>query len=101
MRLLPCKVPGALTFELTRSEEPALSKSQQAALFDDLVGAAEQWQWHGNAECLSGVEVQEQLDFGGLLHRQIAGLLALEHPAGIDAGQTVGVGDAATIARET
>ena len=43
---------------------------------------------HGEAERLGGLEVDDQLDFRGLLDRQIGWLLALENPAGVDADQT-------------
>ena len=40
-------------------------------LFNDLVGAAEEQEWHGKAERPSGLEVDDQLDPGGLSHRQV------------------------------
>ena len=36
-------------------------------------------------ERLRGLEVDDQLELGALIDRQIGGLLALENPAGIDA----------------
>ena len=47
-------------------------------LFDHLVGAAEQRQGHGKTECFRGLEVDNQLDFRGLLHRQIGRFLAFD-----------------------
>ena len=38
------------------------------------------------AERLGGLEIDDQLELGGLLHRQVGRLLALENPAGVDAG---------------
>jgi hypothetical protein len=35
---------------------------------------------------LAGLEVDDQLEFRGLLHRQVGGLLAPENAAGVDAG---------------
>jgi hypothetical protein len=35
-----------------------------------------------------GLEVDDQLNFGDLLHRQVGRLLALENSPGIDAGRT-------------
>jgi glyoxylase-like metal-dependent hydrolase (beta-lactamase superfamily II) len=58
---------------------------QTALLFDHLVGASEQRQGHGKTEGLRGLEVDNQLDFRGLLHRQIGRFLSFEHPTGIDA----------------
>jgi hypothetical protein len=46
--------------------------------FKDFVGAAGHGQRDGDAERLGGLEVQEQFNFGGLLHRQVGRILALE-----------------------
>ena len=43
------------------------------------------------AERLGGLEVDDQLELGGLLDRQVGRLLALEDPAGIDADLTIHV----------
>ena len=53
---------------------------------DHLVGAADQRVWDVEAERLCGLEIDVQLDFRGLLDRQVGRLIALENPAGIDAG---------------
>jgi hypothetical protein len=58
-------------------------------LFDHLVGAGKQRRWHGETEHLRGLEVDEQLDLRGLNDRQVGRLVALENPAGVDAGLTV------------
>jgi hypothetical protein len=52
-------------------------------------GADKQSGWHSKAERLRGLEIDDQLDFGGLLDRQIGRLLALENPAGVVTDQTV------------
>src|ERR1700747_171726 len=39
--------------------------------FDDLIGAAEQRDWKGQAERLGGLEIDDQLDPSHLLDRQI------------------------------
>ena len=64
---------------------------QNPCSFDHLVSAREQRRRHGKAERLGGLEVDHQLDFDGLLHRQLGRFLALENAASIDADQTVGV----------
>jgi hypothetical protein len=43
-------------------------------LFDDLVGADEEGLWHGEAERLGGLEVDDHSELGRLHHRQIGGL---------------------------
>jgi hypothetical protein len=56
-----------------------------AASFDHLVGAHEQRERDGEAERLRSLEVDEQLDLGGLLEREISGLRVFEDTALIDA----------------
>src|SRR5262249_5622555 len=60
-----------------------------ARSFKDFVGAARQRQRDRDAERLGGLEVEEQLDLGGLLNQQIGRLVALENPPGVSADQTV------------
>jgi hypothetical protein len=55
---------------------------------------------HGEAERLRGFEINDQLDFGGLLDRQVTRLLALEYPSGVDADLTVRVRKTSSIARQ-
>src|SRR6516225_5650064 len=42
------------------------------ASFDDLVGAGEQRRQHGEAKCLGGLQVNDQLEYRRLLHRKVA-----------------------------
>ena len=60
----------------------------RGASFDHLVGAGEQRVWHGEAERLSGLEIDSNVELGRLHDWKIGGLLTLENPAGIDARQT-------------
>src|ERR1700682_297599 len=59
------------------------------ASFDHLVGAAEQREWHCEAERLGGLEVYEQLNFRRLHDRQVGRLHASENFPGISTEQTV------------
>lgn len=45
----------------------------KSGLFDDLVVAADERQWEGNAKRLGGFEIDDHLDLHDLLHRQISG----------------------------
>src|SRR4029077_6664083 len=46
---------------------------------DHLVGGREQRRWHGQAEHLGSLEIDNQLVFGRRLHRKIGRFLALEN----------------------
>src|SRR5207244_9412076 len=65
--------------------------------FNHLVGTAEHRDRHGDAERLCRLEIDEQLNFGGLLHRQVCGLLAFEDAPGIQAGQPILLLDAGSV----
>jgi hypothetical protein len=71
---------------LRTSNGPALL---QRPLFDHLVGAQQQGCGHVEAERFGGLEIDDQLDFRDLLHRQVGRLLALEDAARMDAGLLV------------
>src|SRR6516165_3346829 len=67
---------------------------------DHLVGATEERDRNGEAQRAGRREVDDQLDFGGLLDGQVGGLLALENSARVVADQTVSVRIAASIAHQ-
>jgi hypothetical protein len=46
-------------------------------LLDHLVGGGQQGFWDGEAEGFGGLEIEDQFELDGLLHRQLGGLLAL------------------------
>lgn len=47
-------------------------------LLDHLVGKCQHLVWNCQSECLGGLEVEHELEFGGLHDRKIGWLLALE-----------------------
>src|SRR5262249_16551813 len=67
-------------------------------LFNDLVRLSGEVGRHFDAERLGGLEVDDELKFGGLNYRQVPWFLALENPPGIDAGLTIALADVGTIA---
>src|SRR5215472_8970725 len=66
--------------------------------FDDLVGAGEQQGRNGQAERFGRFEIDNQLELGRLLDRQIGGLLAFQNPSGVNAELTKNNSQARSIA---
>src|SRR5262245_59638597 len=90
--------PIRCCFDQTAVWHSDAARGPSTPSFNHLVGAAEQRQWNRDAERLGGLEVDDQLDFGQLLDRQISELGTRKNPAGIDADLTVQVGDIASVA---
>jgi hypothetical protein len=59
---------------------------QHCVLFDHLIGAGEQHWRHFEAEQPCGRGVDDQLELGGRLHRQVGRLLALEDAVDVAGG---------------
>jgi hypothetical protein len=55
-----------------------------ARIIDHLVGAGEQHGRHVEPECSRGLQVDDELELGGLHDRQVGGLRALEDLTGLD-----------------
>jgi len=79
-------------------EAPALTRPNQSAIslrqhdncsLNNLVRRGQSGFRNGKAERLGGLEVDGQLDFCDLLHRQVGRLLALENTAGIVAEDAI------------
>src|SRR6516164_9458338 len=68
---------------------------------NDLICGRQQRFWNGEAEGLGGLEVDGHFDLHGLLDRQVAGLVSLENPARVDAGQTVRIRKTASVAHQS
>jgi hypothetical protein len=64
------------------------------------VGQREQSIWDVEAKRLGGLEINDQLDFGGLHDRKVGGLLTLENPADIDAYLAIPIGKIGAIAHQ-
>ena len=73
---------------------------QTGSLFDHLVGAAEQREWNGETKRLRDFEVNDQLNFYGLLDWQIGGIGAVENLAGIDASFAICTGKTGSVAHQ-
>src|SRR3954454_13927543 len=77
-------------------------QSQQTTqLFDHLVGDCEYTRRDGEAERFRGLHVNHQLEFCGLLDRQIGRLLALDDAAHVDSSLAVRVHWACAITHQT
>jgi hypothetical protein len=56
-----------------------VARNLAGSFVDQLVGKGEQLWWDLKAERFGGFEVDDQLEFGGLLHRKIGRLGAFEY----------------------
>src|SRR5207249_7057804 len=73
---------------------------QTASLFDHLVGDGEQPIRHVEAERLRSTEIDDQIEFGRQLHRQIGGFLPSEDPTGVNAGAAIRIGLTGSVAHK-
>src|SRR5262249_44784424 len=69
--------------EITLRTKPRFSAParRRAVSFDHLVGAADKRQRDREAERSGSLEIDDQLDLGGLLHGQVSRLFTLENAA--------------------
>src|SRR3974390_2239535 len=63
---------------LRPSEMTGRARGRLRQLFNNLISARKERRRHSEAERLSGLEVDDQLEFGPALHRQVGWLLTLE-----------------------
>jgi hypothetical protein len=69
--------------------EPVVSRCSKRQLLDDLVDAGEQHRRNFEAECLGSLKIDDELEFGCLLDRQITRLFAFEDAIDIRRGAPV------------
>src|SRR5262245_204326 len=79
---------------------PLWAKSGHWRLFDQLVGERKQIRWDIEAERFGGCEVDDEIDLACQLNRHIGGCRPFENPASVDAGTTVGIGLARSVAHK-
>jgi hypothetical protein len=65
-----------------------ITQCSKLHLLDHLIGGHLDRHRHVEIKRLCGLEVEHELEFGGLHHRQVGGLRATEDPAGVDADLT-------------
>ena len=64
--------------EQTSQKRDSMAAKGQKRLFDNRISAGEKRRRHSEADCLSGLEVDHQLEFGRALHWKASRLFALE-----------------------
>src|SRR6516162_2266684 len=72
----------------------------QHFLLDHHIGACEQCWRHREAEPLSRLKIDCQLNFRGLMNRKLSGLLALKYSPGLNASLPIGIRYAGSIAQQ-
>jgi hypothetical protein len=56
---------------------------QKQTSLDHLVGASDERRRHGEAKRLCGLEIDDELEFGGCLHGKLAWLLTFQNAVGV------------------
>ena len=68
---------------------------------DHLVGGHKQTLRHGESERLHGFEIDDEVEFGRAVDRQIARLVALQYPRDVKAVAAIGVPQVVAVAHQT
>ena len=74
---------------------------QNPTSFDNLVGAGKQHRWHCKSERFGGLQVNDQLELGRLLHWKIGRLGAFEYLIDVAGGTPVQVSDMCPVRQES
>ena len=74
---------------------------QNPTSFDNLVGAGKQHRWHGKSERFGGLQVDDQLEFGGLLHWKIGRLSTFQHLVDVAGRAPIRVSDICPVQQES
>ena len=77
-----------------------LMQRSKGSLFDQLVGDRKQIRWDIKTERFGGCEVDDEIDLACQLNRHIGGCRPFENPASVDAGTTIGIGLARSVAHK-
>src|SRR6266446_8254561 len=64
--------------------KPTYAVQQTASLFDHFVGAGDECQWQRDTERICRLQIDDQLEFRWLLHRQVGRFFAPENTTCID-----------------
>src|SRR6266851_5183486 len=82
--------PASASAARAAREAPSVRRPAKAATravsFDDLVGTGEDRRRDRKPERLRGLEIDDQLESGWLLHRQVCRFGAMEDPSDINGG---------------
>src|SRR6266404_6836108 len=84
----------------TSATKSANSRRREPTSFNQLFRSGEQRRRNFEAQRLGSLEVDHQLEFGRLHDREVGGLLTFEDPTGVDAGLTICIGNAGTVAHQ-
>src|SRR3954451_14226949 len=74
------------------------SNGSGAFLFDYFVGAVEQRQWHGEAKCFGGLQIDHQLELDRQLHWKIARLCSFQNLVDVSGCTAIDIGEAWPVA---
>src|SRR5215469_17260324 len=69
--------------------------------FDHFIGASQDRLWDREPECLCSIEIDDEIEQCRLHHREVSGLISVEHPPDIGADLTVYPGEAWAVANQS